>query len=242
MSDRNQKISASDFDRLIVIGDVHGCKEPLESLLAKVSADSTKDIIAFVGDFVCRGPDSKGVLDLIRQRGYSAVKGNHELNLTSRNAVNEKDTRVTTADLLWLESLPTTLEITALNTLIVHGGVFPGVALNFQSDEELTRIRNIENSEARNSNDVGEPWFKDYIGPWFVIFGHNHQTEVVQGKFYAGIDTGCVWGGKLTAAVIHRESRKIEFVSVNCCQFLGFLKKTREIYINSHYLVNTQQT
>jgi hypothetical protein len=65
--------------RLIMIGDVHGCKEELVKLLEKVKfSREDGDHIIFTGDLINKGPDSVGVVDLAREIGASSVRGNHE--------------------------------------------------------------------------------------------------------------------------------------------------------------------
>lgn len=68
--------------RTLAIGDVHGCHKSLSSLLKRVKLDKATTVI-FMGDYCDRGPDSKGVLDLIMQLqsdgyGIHALVGNHE--------------------------------------------------------------------------------------------------------------------------------------------------------------------
>ena len=58
-----------------VIGDVHGMYNTLIALLKKIPSDSN---IIFVGDLIDRGKYSAQVVDLVRQRGYKCVLGNHE--------------------------------------------------------------------------------------------------------------------------------------------------------------------
>ncbi|MBK6344373.1 MAG: serine/threonine protein phosphatase [Bacteroidales bacterium] len=66
-----------------VIPDIHGCKRSLISLIETQIVPSKEDMLYFLGDFVDRGPDSKGVLDYVmglQEQGYNivALKGNHE--------------------------------------------------------------------------------------------------------------------------------------------------------------------
>jgi serine/threonine protein phosphatase 1 len=61
-----------------VIADIHGCKKTLEALLEKMHVRSNDTLIG-LGDLVDRGPDSKGVLDLVMgMPNFTALKGNHE--------------------------------------------------------------------------------------------------------------------------------------------------------------------
>jgi serine/threonine protein phosphatase 1 len=67
--------------RLIAIGDIHGCSAALEAILAAISPQAEDTFVA-LGDFVDRGPDSKGVIDRLIALGKEchlvALQGNHE--------------------------------------------------------------------------------------------------------------------------------------------------------------------
>src|SRR5262245_24557751 len=66
--------------RRICVGDLQGCLEPLERLLAAVGFGSD-DVLYPVGDLVNRGPDSLGVLRRLRDMQARCVLGNHDLAL-----------------------------------------------------------------------------------------------------------------------------------------------------------------
>lgn len=74
----NQDVSA---ERIIAIGDIHGCNTALHALLDAIAL-TDRDILVPLGDYVDRGPDSKGVLDtLIQLKAEYDVRpifGNHE--------------------------------------------------------------------------------------------------------------------------------------------------------------------
>jgi diadenosine tetraphosphatase ApaH/serine/threonine PP2A family protein phosphatase len=80
---------------------------------------------------------------------------------------------------------------------IVHAGLEPGLALERNSIRALTSMRR---TSAR-----GNPWwYESYSGPELVLFGHTPsplpRAWRADGKLVAlGLDTGCVYGGKLTA-------------------------------------------
>ena len=69
--------------RLIFVGDIHGCLEELQALLAKARYNPTKDHIIALGDMINKGSDSKGVLNFLIDQGASAVRGNHEDHILS---------------------------------------------------------------------------------------------------------------------------------------------------------------
>jgi serine/threonine protein phosphatase 1 len=78
--------------RILAIGDIHGCSKALTTLLAAV-APQPDDLLIALGDFVDRGPDSRGVLDLLidlkAKHRLVALKGNHEqMMMEARDAWN----------------------------------------------------------------------------------------------------------------------------------------------------------
>lgn len=64
--------------RLIIAGDVHGMKDALVDLLAKVDFNERHDHLILAGDMISKGPDSAGVVDLAMKLGATGVRGNHE--------------------------------------------------------------------------------------------------------------------------------------------------------------------
>jgi serine/threonine protein phosphatase 1 len=68
--------------RTLAIGDIHGCRAALDHLLAFVDPKPGETIVA-LGDFVDRGPDSKGVIDKLIELHVAgqlvALRGNHEI-------------------------------------------------------------------------------------------------------------------------------------------------------------------
>ncbi len=68
-------------DRLIAIGDIHGCSRALATLVAAI-APTPEDLIVVLGDYIDRGPDSRGVIELLIDLGrrcrLATLLGNHE--------------------------------------------------------------------------------------------------------------------------------------------------------------------
>src|SRR5262245_22201687 len=72
--------------RLLAIGDIHGCSRALDALLEAVKL-TAEDRLIFLGDYVDRGPDSRGVVERVLALHASypvvALRGNHELMMLS---------------------------------------------------------------------------------------------------------------------------------------------------------------
>lgn len=120
------------------IGDIQGCLEPLERLLAKIRFDARNDELWLVGDLVNRGPDSLGVMRKLYELRSSCriVLGNHDLHMLAvaagTDALRRKDTfsdvlNATDAGTLlnWLQQQPLLHHDARLNTVMTHAGIPP---------------------------------------------------------------------------------------------------------------------
>jgi len=178
---------------------------------------SPEDSLYSVGDLINRGPDPHGVLDLIRARNIHAVVGNHEdalLKWRSGWRSRIKDYEDTTISKLqpvdWdlLDSFPAWLELPGGQRL-VHAGVLPGTPIEQTDRDLLMRIRCFDaTGKARYRSVPGsQPWAHRYTpqhGP-FVIFGHSARANVRRYPNAICIDTGCVYGGSLSAYIVEED-------------------------------------
>lgn len=207
--------------RLFVIGDIHGCLNELIRLLALVDNTIEKDDqIVFIGDYIDRGPDSKGVIDLLIERNRSHpnkhifLRGNHEdMMMTGEHywGLNGGIETLQSYGLTvaeygmgdWLAQIPEThrafLENTQIyykvgRTVCVHAGLDPGVSLEEQSEKVMLWDRR----------------FYKYVGQYhddeYVVIGHTPGHEVQETVNQLALDTACVFGGKLSCAIIHPET------------------------------------
>lgn len=208
------------MSRTIVIGDVHGCIEELDELLAKI-APSPTDRLIFTGDLVAKGPDSQGVVERVRTLGARAVRGNHdEQVLRIRRGIVRapKPHHLQVAeslkeeDVQWLKRLPLWLKV-GKRHLVVHGGIVPGVPLDRQEPAFLMNLRSIRADGAPSTKPDGTPWAANWKGPRTVIFGHDAARGLQRHPFAVGIDTGCVYGGELSAWII--EERRLVSVKAH---------------------------
>ena len=192
-----------------VIGDIQGMLDKLESLLRKIPFKKDRDTLAFVGNYVGRGPDSKGVIDRVlslRDRGLRLIclKGNHEqmflnflagrephiflLNrgnttLDSYRKQSKGSIIIPAVHLSFLQELLPYYE--AEDFILVHAGLRPGVALERQEEEDLLWI---EQEFIHSRFDFGKR----------VVFGHTwFKTPYVDGC-KIGIDTGAAHGNRLS--------------------------------------------
>jgi len=208
---------------------VQGCLRELEQLLAEVGFDQAADRLEPVGDVVNRGPDSLGVLRLLRSAGAGGVLGNHDLHLL-RTAAGHREPRagdtlqpVLEAEdcdelIAWLAERPFAKGWD--DVLLVHAGLSPTwerpleqlAGLDpFHPEERAdfaVRVRHCDREGNRPTNDYPEPG--PPFAPWFefwlergdartVVFGHWARLGLIERPGLRGLDTGCVWGRALTA-------------------------------------------
>ena len=190
-------IDLDEYDRAYVVGDVHGCPEPLDRLLSRLEV-TDDDLVAFVGDLVRKGPDSASVVERVRNAdNMFSVRGNNEEKLLR----GEKSlASLSGDDLAWIESLP--VAITVGENLIVHGGVDPRKPLAEHTIDDLQNTRSL----APGGSYDPPYWYEEYAGPPRVFFGHTVLDEPVRSEWAVGLDTGCVYGGALTAYDLRAET------------------------------------
>jgi Calcineurin-like phosphoesterase len=197
--------------RTVLIGDVHGCTGELEDLLERVRFVEGSDRLVLVGDLLVRGPDVHGTLALIRRLGGRAARGNHEEKLLGwrlrKKTLGPDHERVARAlsrdEWTFLQELPLWIDLPDHGLRVVHAGVVPGVPIARVPAEALTKMRTLD-ARGRWSDDAdrGALWGSLYTGPPHVVFGHYARAEPQLHPWATGLDTGCVYGGKLTALVL----------------------------------------
>ncbi|MGE9292650.1 MAG: metallophosphoesterase [Puniceicoccales bacterium] len=206
--------------RLIAIGDVHGCADELEEMLDKI-APGVDDTLIFLGDIVNRGPATSRVLQRVKTLGNArCLLGNHELRLLRYRHEGDptvlKDydwetlKQIGRDDWAFLESCELTISYPELETVFVHGGFLPATAWSEQGAEIVTSIQviNPDNPSEygkRSKMTNGVSWAEAWKGPPFVICGHTPRPDIFRRPWSLCIDTGCVYGGKLTAYDVKAE-------------------------------------
>ena len=207
--------------RTILVGDVHGCLAELEKLLDR-GALCSGDRLIFVGDLIARGPRSAGVIALCRRLGATVVRGNHEEKLLLwRQAKKAREDsceplgamhlqvarELCADDWAFLEATLLWCDLPDHDLWVVHAGVLPGLPLAQQPRRALLTMRSIGEMGEPLVRAGSVPWGCRYLGPRHVVFGHHAQPRPQLHPFATGIDTGCVYGGSLTAMVLHPGQR-----------------------------------
>ncbi|MFC0100860.1 polynucleotide kinase-phosphatase [Micromonospora marina] len=217
-----------------VVGDVHGCRTELETLLSRLgyvlrhddagrpvdAAHPSGRTAVFVGDLVDRGPDSPGVLRLVMgmvAAGHAiCVPGNHEQKLLRK--LRGRDVRLThglaeTMEQLAAEPPEFVAEVeTFIDGLVSHFVLDGGrlvVAHAGLKEAYHGRASGRVRSFALYGETTGEtdeyglpvryPWARDYRGSATVVYGHTPTPEPEWVNNTICLDTGCVFGGRLTA-------------------------------------------
>lgn len=186
----HRRVDADAYEDIYIVGDIHGCIRELEELIATVGADEDT-LFVFVGDLVRKGPDSSAVLEYVREReNMVTVRGNNEQKLIEGRA---ECGELTDRDRAYIESLP--VAVSWEDTLVVHGGIDPRVPLVEHSIEDLLNMR-LLTPDAEYQYPY---WFNHHRRPPQVFFGHTVLAEPFESRWAVGLDTGCVYGGQLTA-------------------------------------------
>jgi hypothetical protein len=191
--------------RTIILGDIHGCCDEFKDLLDKLAV-TTDDRLISVGDMICKGPFTAQVLEIaMKIKNLNCVLGNHEWRFLScwqaGDIPNIKPYDLATVEQMgerysdymnYISKWPFYLDFP--EALVVHAGLRPGVSLKEQKKSDLTKLRNLEPED--------RPWYEFYKDPKPVVFGHWVRRDPLILKNVIGIDTGCVYGGRLSAYIL----------------------------------------
>ncbi|GAA2061354.1 polynucleotide kinase-phosphatase [Leifsonia soli] len=225
---------ADDHGPFDVIGDVHGCRSELETLLARLGYDIARDSqgrpvdavhpdgrrALFLGDLVDRGPDTPGVLRLVMgmvAAGHAiAVPGNHEDKLaralhgdkvtvangleTSLAQLAEESPEFRDEVQAFCRQLVSHLVLDDGRLVVSHAGLpeqFHGRASG------RVRAFALYGDVTGEKDEYGLPvrldWARDYRGAATVLYGHTPVPRAEWVNNTMCLDTGCVFGGALTA-------------------------------------------
>lgn len=221
--------------RLYAIGDIHGCRAELDSLLALIEADPAEGVekrLVFLGDYVDRGPDSRGVLDrLIALAAGSPqavfLKGNHEAAMLDFLRAPETGD----AWLQWggeetLESYgvdpvarpPSAIAADFRDRLpAAHRAFLEGLELHRAFGDYLFVHAGLRPGVALDAQEERDLlWIRgefhnapaDKRPDKVVVHGHHPGRKPIDAGWRIAVDTGACYGGKLTAVALEGETRR----------------------------------
>lgn len=225
----------------IAIGDIHGSLDKIKALMELIGNKYTQGTLVFLGDYIDRGPDSKGVINFIRSKplndfDYVYLKGNHEdmsindINLwlynggeATINSYGDLPQFVAHEHYKWFDTLPTHYKIGKY--LFVHAGIDPYKKLENQDESDFFWIRQtFLNNEQ--------------IFDYYVVHGHTpipHDRRTLKELKYDGnlklsdlkpiilsnrinLDTAAVYGGPLSAVVIKDVNKQANEANIEIIQ------------------------
>ena len=190
---------------LIAIGDVHGCAKTLSALLERLRLASDDHVI-FVGDYVDRGPDSRGVIELLLElretQPCTFLRGNHESMMLDFLNYDEKElwevnggrqTLESYRNAVGEEAIPET-HVTFLREtkyfhdepdfFFVHAGLKPDLTIAENLNVVSPEVFLWERSHLSHPSPV---WEKP------VVCGHTPQRSPINRESIICVDTGCVY-------------------------------------------------
>ena len=232
--------------RHIFIGDIHGCLSELDELLARIELRTgdrlyfVGDLVDRGPDSVGVVRRVRELLSL--HAGSVAVCGNHEfkaLRAHERSVIRRDwEADATEPDWAFLRSLALFHRVEELGAIVLHGGLYPALFNNHgplqplhehwhrgggkrgERTRRLLYVRNVDEAGNMASGDTGTRWTEHYDGrEGVVFFGHDpllDPPEPLITDHAVGLDTGCCFGGRLTAAIVESggDPRRPAFVSV----------------------------
>ncbi len=239
----NKKEVTGPFD---IIGDIHGCYDELVELLGRLGYVNEEAgwyhpagrQVVFVGDLVDRGPKTPEVLKLVMKMTSAGkawcVPGNHDVKLLrwlNGAKVLPKHGLQESIDQLKLETQEFKDEVKLfLDKLISHYVFDQGklIVSHAGLKEEMQgrgsgKVREfcLFGETTGEIDEFGLPvrhnWAAEYKGRSMVVYGHTPVPEAQWLNNTIDIDTGCVFGGKLTALRYpERELVSVEAAKVYC--------------------------
>ncbi|RKG70938.1 polynucleotide kinase-phosphatase [Corallococcus sp. CA054B] len=228
----NLKHERGPFD---IIGDIHGCREELEALLAKLGyqvrprADGAPGFdvrppegrkAVFLGDLVDRGPDIPGVLrlvmDMVEAGTALCVPGNHEMKLLRKlrgGKVNVSHGMAQTLEQLekeppefhqrvakFIDDRVSHYVLDDGRLVVAHAGLKESMQ---GRGSGRVRAFALYGETTGETDEYGFPvrfnWAAEYRGRAAVVYGHQAVLEAEWVNNTLCVDTGCVYGGQLTA-------------------------------------------
>jgi len=202
---------------VFAVGDIHGCAFELKQLIKKLPLDKNSTLV-FLGDYIDRGPDSKEVIETIlklrQQYRVYTLMGNHEAMLLEFLA----DPSSAMAGFFVLNGGSATLasyvtEGSQYEIPQTHLDFYKNLHLLYESDEHFFVHAGIPNIPIAQINPdehfesllwMRQPFLSStYVWGKTVVHGHTPRQQVTISANRINMDTGCVYGGYLSAMEVY---------------------------------------
>lgn len=214
--------------RYVIVGDIHGCLNTFQELMRVVKL-TPSDTLILLGDLVDRGPSPvetvKHIYELTTTHKVILLRGNHEhkhlitlhygQRFSNDDEIRSTQNQLSKEEQEWLLGGSLFYRNREENFICVHGGIPSSMTKlpwpQFNDNKGLSQENARSLMFLRREN--GELWANSYDGRFgFAYFGHQVFDAPKHFNHAIGLDTGAVFGGSLSAAVI--ESGKKELFSV----------------------------
>lgn len=209
-----ERIDGRKWRHVWVVSDIHGCYQRLMDELKRCHFNPYEDLLISVGDMIDRGPDSVKSLQLINEKWFRAVRGNHEqmaLDSLDNNDFSlwtmnggiwfrqlKRDQQQLALSLLEAcHDLPHIIEITCANGLnVIAHADYPGAEYRWQKPVSAQRV--LWDRDRLMGFMVGKG--QGISGADHFWFGHTPVDRRYDFDNLHYIDTGAVFDGYFTLA------------------------------------------
>ena len=240
-------------NRIIIVGDIHGCIEELNELMHKINLQPS-DALYFIGDLIDRGPDSVAVVkkcySLSLEYNVKLILGNHEekflrylQHLENKTGMENQMSGtsefpsliegLTQEEINFLKNAYYSFVLKDEQITMLHGGISNQVKFSFPKTYQygvdnpkefkgldlITKVRYLTPKGKfvglNEETEVDKYWAEVYNGSFgHIYFGHQPFMQELPENFVhaTGLDTGCVFGGWLSAVIIEKGNKS--FISV----------------------------
>ncbi|AKL97263.1 metallophosphoesterase [Clostridium aceticum] len=244
--------------KVLIIGDIHGCYDEMIELIDKSQIDLSRDWVISVGDIVDRGMKTPEVFSFFQNTPHALmILGNHEakhlfqhhkkkVDLTDPSVAIQKrmiepNQYSVMLDYLRSQPLYQSVEYPNKKYLILHAGITEDIDLqdmplylpeDYVKDEKIKTIIGRGSRRRKGFDEKSTPWYDEISSAYTIVFGHQITQEVIRGenKNVYGIDTGCCRGGKLTGLLLPEEKNFQVEAKKN------YYDEIEKNYLDSYYL------
>jgi calcineurin-like phosphoesterase family protein len=231
-------VPLSDPTRVYVIGDIHGCADLLDRMVGEITKDLAAHpvadtLVVTVGDYVDRGPDSRGVIERLLCNPFPtrfiALKGNHEVLLEGflhnpqtgdywrrlGGLETMQSYGIPVADLIGKKDYPAVAQALARAIPAAHLGFFASLRTSVTVGKYFichAGVRPEVPLERQTEEDllwIREPFLTSRIDfGKIVVHGHTPAAEPEVLPNRINVDTGAFMTGRLTCAVLEADGAR----------------------------------